>query len=299
MLYKLKMKCNKAIKNSIILVLLISAVLLCQYQEALSLENSIKIDVLRFGHISVEDPTIILGKYQPLLSKMSALLKINVELVQSTDYSGILKLFLERKIDMGILNSFSYIQIAREARLIPMAKRVIGGKGYYQSYIIANSESDIKRLDDLKGKVFAFSDPNSTTGHLLPRIILQKNSINPEKDFKGVLFIGHHDSIILAIANKTADAGAVASYMFDCYDTRITKKIRIIDRSEPIPLGPLVVRLDLGKEWIDRIRRFFLSLDESEEGRGLLREAGLSAFTDVQDSEYDIIRNKYNLFKKK
>lgn len=296
--YSIRMKSNKAQKNSVFWVLLFSAILF-PCQGAMPLENATRTETLRFGHISVEDPTVTLSKYQPLLSKMGAVLKKKVELVQSSNYSGMIKLFIKGKVDMGILNSFSYIQIAREAKLIPVAKRVMGGKGYYQSYIIVNSESNIKSLDDLKGKVFAFSDPNSTTGHLLPRQILQKNSINPEKDFQEVLFIGHHDSIILAVSNRTADAGSVASYIFDGYDTRITKKIKIIDRSAPIPLGPLVVRYDLGKEWIDRIKRFFLSLHESEEGRSLLREARLSAFTDVHDREYDIIRNKYTLFEKK
>jgi phosphonate transport system substrate-binding protein len=292
------MKRNKTHKNSVFWVLLFIAIFF-PWKSAMPLENTTRTETLRFGHISVEDPTITRRKYQPLLSKMEAVLTRKVELVQSTNYSSVIKLFMQGKVDMGILNSFSYIQIAREAKLVPIAKRVIDGRGYYQSYIIVNSDSNIKSLDDLKGKVFAFSDPNSTTGHLLPRLILQKNVINPEKDFHEVLFIGHHDSIILAVANRTADAGSVASYIFDGYDTRITKKIKIIDRSEPIPLGPLVVRFDLGKEWIDKIKRFFLSLHESEEGRSLLREARLSAFTDVQDKEYDIIRTKYNLFEKK
>lgn len=287
------------IRSTIFSFLLISATVFSLSHEAASLENINKIDTLRFGHISVEDPTITLGKYEPLLSKMASVLNKRVELVQSSNYSGMIKLFVERKVDMGILNSFSYIQISKEAKLIPVVKRVIGGTGYYHSYIIANNESDIRTLNDLKGKIFAFSDPNSTTGHLLPRLILEKSSINPAKDFKETLFIGHHDSIILAIANRTADAGAVASYMFDGYDERITKKIKIIHKSEPIPLGPLVARLELGKELIDKIKKFFISLHESEEGKSLLKEAKLTAFTDVHDREYDIIRNKYNLFEKK
>jgi phosphonate transport system substrate-binding protein len=207
-------------------------------------------------------------------------------------------LFISGRVHLGILNALSYVLMGREARLLPVAKRMVGTEGDYRCYIIANRNLDVTRIEDLRGRTFAFSERNSTTGYLLPMLLLREHGINPEKDFSKTLFIFQHDSIILAVANRSVDAAAVASYVFDGYDKRITSKTKIIEKSALIPLGPLVVRNDLGIEPIDKIREFFLTLHQSETGRSLLKEAGLSSFAPVTDGEYDAIREAAATFEK-
>jgi phosphonate transport system substrate-binding protein len=48
------------------------------------------------------------------------------------------------------------------------------GKAEYQSLIFAKKDSGINSLQDLRGKVIAFEDPESTSGHFLPRFFLVK-----------------------------------------------------------------------------------------------------------------------------
>jgi ABC-type phosphate/phosphonate transport system substrate-binding protein len=129
-------------------------------------------------------------------------------------------------------------------------------------------------------------------------LLLGEHGINPEQDFSKTLSIFQHDSLILAVANWSVDAAAVASYVFDGYDKRITGKIKILEKSAFIPLGPLVVRHDLGIETIDKIRDFFLTLHQSETGRLLLKEAGLSSFAPVAQGDYDFIREAAAKFEK-
>ncbi|MEW6267333.1 MAG: phosphate/phosphite/phosphonate ABC transporter substrate-binding protein [Thermodesulfobacteriota bacterium] len=249
-----------------------------------------ELEPLRFGRVSVEDPTVTLGKYQPLLAKLGQALGRKVELVQTSAYADVQDLFTSGRAHFGVLNAYSYVLIGQESKLTPMVKRMIGLEGFYRGYIIAHRELEVKTLRDLKGKSFAFSEINSTSGYLLPQILLRKSGLVPDRDFSKVYSIIQHDSIILAVANKTADAGAVASYVFDEYDRRITDKMHIVEKSEPIPLGPIVARHDLGPELIGRIRSFFLHLHETEEGRAVLKEAGFASFAPAEDRDYDVIR---------
>ena len=46
-------------------------------------------------------------------------------------------------------------------------QNVDGSTGYY-SIGFARADSGITSIDDAKGKVFAFADPNSTSGYLVP-----------------------------------------------------------------------------------------------------------------------------------
>ena len=207
--------------------------------------------------------------------------------------------FLNKEIDMGILNALSYINISNKAGLTPLARRVMNNRGTYQSYIIVHKDGNIKEYGDMKGKIFAFQDPYSTSSYLLPRIMLMNNGIDPDRDFKRALFISTHDSIIYAVLNWTADAGAVASYIYDQTDVKIKEKIKVLDKSDPVPLGPMVIRRDLGEELAYKIKKIMLGLDQSEEGKKALQCAKLSRFEDAEDSDYNILRKMVSFLKEK
>lgn len=245
---------------------------------------------LRFGHPAIEDPAVTLGKYHKLLEAMAEAVGVPVSLVQSGSYAEIVKAFERGAVDVGILNAFSYVEIASRARLVPLARRVRAGRDTYQSYIVVRDDGEIAGYEDLRGKIVAFPDSRSTTGYLLPRLMLRRHRLEPERDFARVLFIGKHDSTALAVANGTADAGAVASYIFEDLEPAIQAKLRVLDRSEPIPFGPVVARAELGEPLLARIRAFFLSLDKTSQGQALLSEARLSGFTAASDQDYAAIR---------
>lgn len=253
---------------------------------------------LRFGHITAENPTIIFKKYKPILNIISKEIGAEVILVQTTSYSRMQKAFLDKEIDMGILNAFSYITISDKAELIPLVRRVMNKSGNYQSYIIVRKDGNIKGYSDIKGKILAFQDPYSTSGYLVPKIMLINNGIDPEKDLKEVLYIGTHDSIIYAVLNCTADVGTVASYIFDSADPKIKDKIEVLEKSESIPLGPMVIRRDLGKGLADKIKITMLGLEKSKEGRIALQNAKLRRFEDAKDSDYDTLRKMVDFLKK-
>lgn len=245
---------------------------------------------LRFGRVSVEDPSVTLGKYKPLITALGKYLGCNVELVQASSYAEMTDLFKSGKVQLGIMNAYSYIQISEDSRFIPVVKRVIGKASDYRCYIIVRNDIQATTLKDLKGRSFGFSELNSTTGYLLPYLMLRKSGLAPDRDLSKIAFIAQHDSIILAVANRTLDAAAVASYVFDDYDKQVTGKMRILGRSDPIPYGPVVVRRDLGPERVKKIREFFLTLHDSERGREVLMESGFSDFVPAKSRDYDIIR---------
>lgn len=248
------------------------------------------LEPLRFGRVSVEDPSVTLGKYQPLLAALGRHLERKVELIQAASYADMTDMFKSGRVQLGILNAYSYIQISADPRFIPIAKRVIGKESFYRCYIIARNDIQASTVKELKGRSFAFSEVNSTTGYLLPTLMMRKQGLVPERDLTKVSFITQHDSILLAVANKSVDAAAVASYVFDEYDKEVTGKMKIIGKSDPIPYGPVVVRRDLGPGLIKRIQRFFLDLDASEPGRQVLAESGFSGFVPAGSRDYDIIR---------
>lgn len=246
---------------------------------------------LRFSYPAIEDPTVTLGKYQRILDAMAEAVARPVSIVLRNTYAEIIQDLERGDADVGILNAFSYVEIASRAKLTPLARRVRAGRDTYQSYLIVRENAGISRYQELRGKVIAFPDSHSTTGYLLPRLMLHRHRLDLTRDFARVLFVGKHDSTALAVANGTAHAGALASYIYEELDPAIRAKLDILDISEPIPFGPVVARAALGGPLLERIRLFFITLNRSPRGQSILRDARLSGFTAATDEDYAPIRD--------
>lgn len=246
---------------------------------------------IRFSYPAIEDPTVTLGKYQKLLDAMAAAIGRPVSIVLRNTYAEIVQDLERGDADVGILNTFSYVAIVSRAKLTPLVRRVQVGRDTYQSYLIVRENAGISRYKGLRGKVIAFPDSRSTTGYLLPLLMLRRHHLELHRDFARVLFVGTHESTALAVANGTAHAGAVASYIYEEMDPAVQAKLDILDLSEPIPFGPVVARAALGGPLLERIRLFFVTLNRNPLGRSLLRDARLSGFTAASDGDYTPIRD--------
>lgn len=247
--------------------------------------------VIRFSYPAIEDPTVTLGKYQRLLDAMAEAVARPVSIVLRNTYAEIIQDLERGNADVGILNAFSYVEIVSRAKLKPLARRVRAGRDTYQSYLIVRENAGISRYKELRGKVIALPDSHSTTGYLLPRLMLHRHRLDLTRDFARVLFVGKHDSTAMAVANGTAHAGALASYIYEELDPAIRAKLDILDLSEPIPFGPVVARTALGGPLLERIRLFFITLNRSPWGQSILRDARLSGFIAATDEDYAPIRD--------
>jgi len=55
--------------------------------------------------------------------------------------------------------------------------------------IISLKTASIHSLKDLNGKRFAFVDYQSASGYLYPMALLEKNGLNPEKNFSRIFML--------------------------------------------------------------------------------------------------------------
>jgi phosphonate transport system substrate-binding protein len=113
---------------------------------------------------------------------------------------------------------------------------------FYKGQFIANKAANIKSFADLKGKTFCFVDPNSTSGYIVPQIILKANGIDPETDFKAVQNAGSHNNVAIAVYKGDCDAGVTyidvltdsAANLKDKYPD-ITDKVAVFAVTDRIP----------------------------------------------------------------
>ncbi|KJR96627.1 MAG: hypothetical protein VR68_14205 [Peptococcaceae bacterium BRH_c4a] len=252
-----------------------------------------EVKVLRLGLIPAEDQEEMLKRFGPTIAYLEKKLGVKVEHFVATDYTGIIEAMRSGKIDAAFFGPFSYILAADKANAECFAVGVRkNGKSTYQSTIVVHKDSGIKTLNDLKGKDFAFVDPASTSGNLFPRVILQKAGINPEKDFKSVIYAGGHDAVELAVKNKKVPAGADNDIT---YEKMVGQKLIsadeniILAKSDPIPGSPIVYRKDLPEDLKKKLKDAFLVMHK-EDAAALGGYGDIIHYVEAKDSEYDVIR---------
>jgi phosphonate transport system substrate-binding protein len=170
---------------------------------------------------------------------------------------------------------------------------VVDGGRVYRSYVIVNAAGPYRSLADLRGRRFAYTDPQSNSGFLAPRYMLARMGEDPERFFSDTFFTHSHDKSIEAVARGQADGAAVDSLIWDWLDRtdpRYTRRTRIVARSRPYGIPPVVVRPGLDPGLAERLRTALLSLHRDSEAAVLLGNLGIERFAAADDSMYATVR---------
>ncbi len=253
-----------------------------------------EIKVLRWGLIPADDAASMLRQYQPVVDYLSQKLGMEVTLQVTSDYTAAVEAMRYKHIDIAWFGPFTYVLAADEAGAEPLVVGVRRDSGLstYKTVFITKADSGIKTLDDLKGRSFAFVDPASTSGCLIPKKILLDNGIDIQKDFSTSYYAGTHNAVELAVKNGSVDAGADSdtSYSLMVKAGQIDPNVNvIIYESPPIPGSPIVVRGDLPQDLKDKIQQALIDMDQqiiyTVQGWG-----DIAKYVKVTPSDYDIIR---------
>ncbi len=139
-----------------------------------------------------------------------------------TSYAAAIEAMGAGKAQVGFLNTFSILIAEAKYQIIPALinlrkyqtndldpDKALGGQlePFYKAQFITKADSGIKTYADLKGKTFCFVDPLSTSGYIVPRIILAANGVNPDTDFAATVNAGSHQNVAAAVYKGDCDAG--------------------------------------------------------------------------------------------
>lgn len=237
---------------------------------------------------------------------VEAALGVPVKLFTPADYDGVIQGLLGGTLDMAGLGAsgFAKIQLtdptAVEVKLV--TQNVDGTTGYY-SIGFARKDSGITSIEDAKGKVFAFADPNSTSGYLVPGAELTAKYGDLAQYFSEVKFSGGHEQSIVGVAHGDFDAGVAwadgLGEWADGFTSGAFQKAAsagLVDmnelveiwRSALIPNGPTVVRAALPQDVKDKVIQVLADMPEKDHACAMAVNSGdLKDFIPVELSMYD------------
>ncbi|MBC8017739.1 MAG: phosphate/phosphite/phosphonate ABC transporter substrate-binding protein [Verrucomicrobia bacterium] len=248
---------------------------------------------LRIGMGAMITPKAGYVYYQRLKDYIEKKIGQPVQLVDRGNYDEMNRLLEEGGVDAAFVCAGPYVEGKQKFGLELLAMPLVKGKPVYHSYIIVPVDSPARRLEDLRGKVFAFTDPKSNSGKLAPTYMLSLLGETPQHFFGTVEFTYGHDKSIRAVAEKLVDGAAVDSLIWEYIALNtpaITAKTRILLRSEPYGIPPIVVRPGIDPQQKKKLLQILLHASEDEEGRAILKGMMIDRFVPGDDGNYDTIR---------
>ncbi len=216
----------------------------------------------------------------------------------ATSYAAVVEAMCAGNADIGWLNTFGYILAHEKCGVDVILATVRFGTPYYTGQIIARADSDIETLSDLAGKTMCWVDPLSTSGYIIPRVMLQAEGVNPDTDFADTVEAGSHNNVVTAVYNGDCDAGATyvdARSTVEDELPDVRDRVKIIAESPQIPNDTVSIRQDLPDDVVQNVQEALLEIAQTEEGQAALEEVyEIENLQAVDDSFYDGFRTTLN-----
>lgn len=246
---------------------------------------------INFGVIPVAGSTSMKENFSALTDHLAKKLGIKVELQLAGDYTGVITGMQHKHIDVAYFGPKSYVEAQKRANAEALVVEVDAESGLpgYKGIIITKKDSGLNTLDSIKGKTWAFTSSQSTSGTLVPMVMFSKSGIDPQQYFSKVLYSGGHEASILSI--KAGKVDAASTNTLD-YNRGLGKAwnendFNIIWTSDLIPGSPMAARGDLPVSLKMALKEAFLSYRDKDG----LEKLKIKGYVEANDSMYNPVRD--------
>lgn len=152
---------------------------------------------------------------------LSSMTGLSFSIEVGTSFGASIEAMGGNKAQIGFLNTFSVLLAEQKYQVVPVLANLrkyatnkvdpdaaLAGQmePFYKAEFITKADSGITKLTDLKGKTFCFVDPNSTSGYIIPRIILKAAGVDPDTDITAIN-AGSHPNVAIGVYKGQCDAG--------------------------------------------------------------------------------------------
>lgn len=245
--------------------------------------------VLKMGVVPSEAVTEMYLRFTPFVDYLSKKTGRDIKLKIAMNSADTIRDIGEGITSLCCMSPVTYIEAHNKYGVEVIAKALRNGRPYHHSVIIAREDGKVERIEDIRGKTFAFGDMLSASSHIVPRIMLLDAGIDL-KDLSYYTYLDRHDDVAMAVINGEFDAGGIKESVAQRFKAQGLKFIKL---SPEIPEINICVNRDMSAEIKESLRDAILALnDRTEEGASVLRSLSpdYTGFAPSSDRDYDGIR---------
>jgi phosphonate transport system substrate-binding protein len=240
------------------------------------------------------DTQEIIASGDQLAQMISERTGLTIQANVGTDFAAVREAMGAGQAHIGWLNTFNYVLAAEKYNVDVGLVTERFGTTTYAGQINVRADSGIATLEDLRGKVMCWVDPNSTSGYIIPRIELAAEGIDPDADFARTVEAGSHNNVIVQVYNGECDAGATyadarSSVAEDYPD--VNEQVVVLYTTSNIPNDSVAFIEEFPEELREQIVTALLEIAGTEEGVAALESLySISGLQAAEDTFYDEFR---------
>ena len=212
--------------------------------------------------------------------------------VQRDSYREIIIELLSRRLDFAWICGYPFIVNHRQLRLVSIP--VYQGKPLYQSYfIVPVRDTSTQSIIDLKGRLFAYTDPDSNSGFLIPRFHLKKAGYDPDTFFKKTFFSSGHRNAIEAVSSGLANGAYVDGYVWDSltrFKPEFNKQTRLVSKSSTYGFPPIVAGPSVTPNMLLDFQKVLISMQNEPDAISILKRLNIDGFSLGKTTDFDAIK---------
>jgi len=248
-------------------------------------------DRIRIGLIPEINIFEQMERYKPLGAYIEKATGTSIRFTILSRYGNIIDRFNSMRLGGAFFGSFTGAMAIEKLGLEPIARPVnLDGESTYYGLIFVRHDSGIRSVSDLRDKRFAFVERATTAGYIFPLAHLRRAGVTDlDTYFSEYYFAGSHDATIYDVYNGLADGGAAKNTIFQRIIARspeVTRALRILVTSEKVPSNGLCLSPAIPESFRKRVRELLLGMDQTPEGRHVLRILGAVRFVRTTRADY-------------
>jgi phosphonate transport system substrate-binding protein len=228
-------------------------------------------------------------RFRPIAEFMGRELGREFSVRVGQDYGDHFESIGRDRVDVAFLGPVEYVRVIGAYGQKPLLARFeVNHQTELHGVIVVRRGSPLRTLAELRGKRFAFGDPNSTMANVVPRWVLAQAGV-PVSALSGYRSLATHEDVVLAVLSGDDDAGAVKQEVFDRFKDQGLQVLAVLPTT---PDHVFVTREDLPAAEVARLRAALLSLKDRPGGAAILEalHPGLSALVPASDADYNPAR---------
>jgi len=240
-------------------------------------------DIYTFGIVPQQAASKLAKLWAPILKEVSNQSGVKLIFATAPSIPKFEEKLLQGKYDFSYMNPYHFITYNKENGYSAIAKQA--GKRI-KGVIVAHKESGIKNLSDLNGKEIAFPAPKAFAASLLPSAELKKQNINfiPK-------YVKSHDSVYQNIANKRFIAGGGIERTLSNTNPAAKEQLEVIWTTKGYTPHAIAAHSNIDPIIVQKVQNAFLSLNNSEKGKNLLKNIKFKGIEKAADNDWDDIRS--------
>ena len=252
---------------------------------------------LRLAVASVSSPGETVNSLRAIAEALANRTGRQVVVVQRKTYAEVNLLLANDDADIAFVSTGAYSAYRGQAPIDVLVMTEFQGSATYDAQLIVPADSPAQSLKDLQGKVFAFTDPLSFSGHMAVMDALIRLDSAPERHFSRYFYTSSHDRAIQAVANRIADGASIDNQILEVAirkQPELAGKVRVVATLGVNPSGPVVVAAGLDPKLKEALRDIFLDLHQDPAQAEALQTLAISRFTPPVPGAYDALRALYD-----